>query len=71
LNVPNGSCGTAPEIEKAEVIEEEIITVWVKGSKVMMAPKEALSLVNQVTGVLLAYEYTRGNSFENIPTKES
>jgi hypothetical protein len=48
-------------MEKAEVIEEEIITVWVKGSKVMMTPKEALSLVNQVTGVLLAYEYTRGN----------
>ncbi len=45
---------------RREPDEQEIITAYVKGDKVMMTPSEAISLINQVSGVLLAYEYNNG-----------
>lgn len=44
---------------KTEPQETEIITAYVKGKKVMLTPSEAVSLINQVSGVLLAYEYNK------------
>jgi hypothetical protein len=39
---------------------EEIITVYIKEHKFMVTPTEALSIMNQISGVLLAYGYSRG-----------
>jgi len=47
--------------ENEEFNQQEIITAVVKGEKVMMTVQEAVSLINQVSGVLLAYEYSRSS----------
>ena len=47
--------------ESEEIEQQEIITAFVKGEKVMMTVQEAVSLINQVSGVLLAYEYSRSS----------
>ena len=44
---------------KHESMEGEIITAIVKGERIMMTTTEAISLINQVSGVLLAYEYSK------------
>lgn len=44
-----------------ENTEEEVITVHIKGEKVLVSPKEAVSIINQVSGVLLAYEHNKGS----------
>ena len=38
--------------------DDGIITVYVKGKKFLVSPSEAVSIINQISGVLLAYEYT-------------
>ena len=40
--------------------ENEVITVYVKGQKFLVTPTDALSIMNQISGVLLAYGYSRG-----------
>lgn len=48
-------------VQKKEQDDSEIITAIVKGEKVMLTVTEAVSLINQVSGVLLAYEYSRSS----------
>lgn len=43
-----------------EAKENEVITVYVKGQKFLVTPTDALSIMNQISGVLLAYEYSSG-----------
>ena len=43
-----------------EAKEDEVITVYVKGQKFLVTPTDALSIMNQISGVLLAYGYSRG-----------
>ena len=40
--------------------EKEIITVYVKGQRFLVTPSEGLSIINQLSGVLMAYEYSGG-----------
>ena len=40
--------------------EEEVITVYVKGHKFVVTPTDALSIMNQISGVLLAHGYSGG-----------
>lgn len=44
-----------------ENINGEIITAYVKHEKVMLTPLEAISLINQISGVLLAHEYNQSS----------
>ena len=46
--------------EENQTKEDEIITVWIKGEKFLVTPTEALSVMNQISGVLLAYGYSGG-----------
>jgi len=43
------------------VNEEGIITVYIKGQRFLVTPTEGLSVINQLSGVLLAYGYSRGH----------
>ena len=47
------------ESEKPDFSKEEIITAIIKGEKVMMTPAEAMSTINQLSGVLYAHELVR------------
>lgn len=40
--------------------EDEVITVYIKGQRFLVTPTDALSIMNQISGVLLAYGYSRG-----------
>ena len=43
-----------------EAKEDEVITVYIKGQRFLVTPTDALSIMNQISGVLLAYGYSRG-----------
>ena len=43
-----------------QVKEDEVITVIVKNVQFLVTPTEALSIMNQISGVLLAYGYSGG-----------
>jgi hypothetical protein len=49
-------------IENDEVNEDAVITLWVKDKKEMLTPTEALGVINQLSGVLLAYGISRQRS---------
>ena len=40
--------------------ENEVITVYVKGHRFVVTPIEALDIINQVSGVLLAHGHSTG-----------
>jgi len=40
--------------------ENEVIAVYVKGHRFVVTPTDALSIMNQISGVLLAYGYSTG-----------
>jgi len=42
------------------VNEKEIITVYIKGQRFLVTPQEGLSIINQLSGVLMAYGYGAG-----------
>ena len=44
------------EIEETK--ENEVITVFVKGKRFLVTPSEGLSIINQLSGVLMAYGYS-------------
>ncbi len=46
--------------ETKNVNEKEIITVYVKGKRFLVTPSEGLSIINQLSGVLMAYGYSGG-----------
>jgi hypothetical protein len=48
-----------PGNEPVSINQDEIITAMVKGETVMLTVVDALSLINQVSGVLLAHGYGR------------
>ena len=47
-------------IEPEVTIEKEIITVFIKGKRILVTPTEGLSIINQLSGVLMAYGYSAG-----------
>jgi len=47
--------------------EKEIITVYVKGKRFLVTPSEGLSIINQLSGVLMAYGY--GGGYEQSKKK--
>lgn len=51
---------TAPATLTPKTKEEEVITVQVKGQRFLVTPTDALNIMNQISGVLLAYGYSRG-----------
>lgn len=53
---PPDQLSLEPEAAK----ENEIITVYVKGQQFFVTPTDALSIMNQISGVLLAHGYSRG-----------
>ncbi len=44
--------------ETKNVNEKEIITVYIKGKRFLVTPSEGLSIINQLSGVLMAYGYS-------------
>ena len=51
-----------PEILDEEEVtnEKEVISVYVKGHRFIVTPSDAVSIINQISGVLLAYGYSGG-----------
>ena len=48
------------------VKEDEVITVFVKGEQFLVTPTDALSIMNQISGVLLAHGYSRGHTESKV-----
>lgn len=45
-----------------EAKEDEVITVYVKGQRFLVTPTDALSIMNQISGVLLAHGNSAGRN---------
>ena len=54
-----GGSMSAPEHISFEIEEDKVITANIEGQKVYFTPLEAIDLINQLSGVLLAYERCR------------